>query len=187
MEKTKNFAGFWIRHIALFIDMMIILIALFPIAYAIAYFWIDNNYQSISWIIVWLILDLIWFFYFACFHHYFWQTPWKMLVWVKVVNKDFGKLTFLQAIWRSFATILSTLPLWLWYAWAWWDAKKRTFHDLLAQTLVIEENAIWKKWVIFWNILIFILFILLTMWIVMLFMYAIENPEVLMQLELWNL
>lgn len=186
MENEKKFAGFWVRHIAIFIDTTIIMLVLSTIMYFVNYFWIDNRYESTIWIIVWLFIDLVAFFYFSCLHFHFWQTPWKMLVWIKVVTKDFWKLTRLQSIWRSFATIISALPLWLWYAWAWWDAKKRTFHDMLAKTVVIEENVISKKWVIFWNVLIMILWILMIVWIVATFYYIILNPEILMQLN-WEL
>jgi uncharacterized RDD family membrane protein YckC len=41
--------------------------------------------------------------------------------------------------------------------WASWDKEKRTFHDMLAKTYVVEENSISKNWVIFWNVLISIL------------------------------
>ena len=184
MEKQKNFAGFWIRHIALFIDIMILFLFFFLIWILFAVFWIQIDTTTTMWFIVWLFFDLIWFIYFACFHYHFWKTPWKMLVWVKVMTKDFWKISRLQSLWRSFATILSALPLFLWYAWAWWDKKKRTFHDLLAQTVVVEENAISKNWVIFWNIFIFVLFLLFLFWIISLFYYLISHPEMLMQMDL---
>lgn len=184
MEKEKKFAGFWIRHIALFIDIIILLLIWVVIWLILDLLWIYLDSTTTTWFIIWLSFDLIWFIYFAVFHFYFWQTPWKMAVWVKVVDKDFWKISHLQAFWRSFATILSALPLWLWYAWASWDQKKRTFHDMLAKTLVVEEDSISKNWVIFWNVLIFILFILSLFWIVAAFNYVISNPEILMQMDL---
>lgn len=183
MKNKKNFAGFWIRHIAFFIDIIILFLFSILVSVVLNLLWVQLDNETTTWFIISLSFDLILFLYFACFHYHFWQTPWKMLVWVKVVTKDFWKITKLQSLWRSFATILSALPLFLWYAWAWWDSKKRTFHDLLARTVVIEENAISKNWVIFWNVLISLLFILFIFWIVALFSYVISHPEILMQMQ----
>lgn len=180
--ENKKFAWFWIRHIALTIDIIILTILSWFLFYFINYFWFDSRYESSVWIIIWLFIDLIWFVFFAYFHFSFWKTPWKMAVWVKVVSQDWEKLTLLQSFWRSFATILSTIPLWLWYAWAWWDEKKRTFHDMLAKTYVIEDNSISKGWVIFWNIMICILFILLFI-LVILWIFLLSNPDFLIELE----
>jgi len=218
MEKI-NFAWFWIRHVAIFVDILILFLIGFVLWLALWALWIIPNYESVTWIISWLIVDLIWFFYFVCFHYKKWQTPWKMAVWVKVVNKNFEKISLLQSLWRVVSTILPMfIPLFviwicallkfdllipsfvsilvmlivymLWYSWAWWDSKKRAFHDFVAQTYVVEENPISKKWVIFWNVLIFILWLLSIFLIVGLFYYIIANPEVLMQLDpelLWEL
>lgn len=183
MKNNKKFAGFWVRHIAFFIDIIII----FIFWSILNILWIGVDDSTIIGYTISLIINLFYFIYFACFHFNFWQTPWKMLVWVKVVSEDFWKISRLQAFWRSFATILSALPFWLWYAWAWWDSKKRTFHDFLAQTVVVEENVISKNWVIFWNVLIFILFALIVFWSISAFYYVIQNPEVLMELNLQNM
>lgn len=184
MSNEKKYAGFWIRHIAIFIDFVILFLIWILIWLTIDLLWVQIDNTTTTWFIIWLCFDLIWFIYFAVFHGYLWKTPWKMAVWIKVVDKEFWKISCLQAFWRSFATILSALPLWLWYIWASWDSKKRTFHDMLARTVVIEEKAISKNWVIFWNILIFVLFILMIFWIAALFYYVVSNPEVLMQMDL---
>jgi uncharacterized RDD family membrane protein YckC len=171
--------------------MLLLLIVMVPIMLWLSVLGIDYSYESLVWIVLWLLLDLVWFIYFVCFHYRKWQTPWKMLVWVKVVDVKKAKITFLQSLWRAFSVWVPAIaawaiillvdalwwPLWivsavlwilliilyaLWYMWAWWDEKKRTFHDILAKTYVIEDNAISKKWVITWNILIFVLFLLIT-------------------------
>ena len=183
IKNNKQFAWFWIRHVAFFVDIVILLLIWMLFWFILNLLWIQIDNTTTTWFIISLCFDLFWFLYFACFHHHFWQTPWKMLVWVEVVNKEFWKISRIQAIWRSFATILSTIPLFLWYAWAWWDAKKRTFHDLLAQTVVVEKNAISSNWAVFWNVLIFILWVLMIFWVVMAFYYLIQHPELLMQID----
>jgi len=183
MENNNKFAGFWIRHIALFIDILILFCLWIIIWLILEFLWMNLTNATALWIFVWLIIDLIWFIYFACFHYCFWQTPWKMAVWVKVVDKEFWDISLIQSVWRSFATILSTIPLFLWYAWASWDSKKRTFHDMLAQTVVVEKNPISKNLIIFWNVLIFWLSFLIVFWFVGLFYYLIQNPELLINLS----
>ena len=184
MKNNKtNFAGFWIRNIAITIDFTILFVFWILTWIVLNFIWVQIDNWTTAWIIISLLFDLFWFLYFAWFHHHFWQTPWKMAVWVKVVRSDnLWKISRLQAIWRSFATILSALPLFLWYAWAWWDSKKRTFHDLLAQTVVIEDKVISKWLVIFWNIFISWLLVLMIFLMAIAFYYVIQHPEVLMQM-----
>ena len=184
MENNIKFAGFWIRHIAIFVDFLILFLIWILFWLILNLLWVQIDNTTTTWFIIQILTNLFWFLYFALFHFFLWKTPWKIAVWVKVVNHNFEKISMLQAFWRSFATILSALPLFLWYFWAWWDQKKRTFHDMLAKTYIIEEKAISVNWIIFWNVLIFILWILFFFFVVVVFYYLVSNPELLMQMQI---
>jgi uncharacterized RDD family membrane protein YckC len=67
-------------------------------------------------------------------------TPGKLLLGLRVVGVDsqtnlsLGQLFLRETIGR----ILSLLPLCLGYLWVSWDKERRTFHDMIAKTRVID-------------------------------------------------
>lgn len=176
MIKT-TYAWFWIRNLALFIDMLIFCIISFVI-----------------WIIFWLLFsamwlkdltlinNLLWFIvsmlYFSLMHLFYGQTLWKMALWVKVVNTKLKSISIYQAFWRYFVAILSGLLLLLWFFWAWWDNKKRSFHDLLAKTLVITTRQTPSWVVIAWNIVVAVIWIVLVIIMAQVVMMITQNPDV---------
>ena len=171
--KTPVFAGFWTRHLAYFLDTLIIwtLWALLSLLF-ISVFWLESWASD-------LVMICASFSYFIWMHYKFGQTLWKMALWVKVIDKTWKALTLPQSIWRGFATILSSLPFMLWYFWAGWDKEKRTFHDMLAWTRVVEVRFV-AAWIVFlWNFLIFLLSIWF-LWLVAWWMYQMfMNPEMM--------
>jgi uncharacterized RDD family membrane protein YckC len=69
-------------------------------------------------------------------------TPGKLLLSCHVVDAATGApLRTGQAILRYFAYIVSTLPLCLGFLWIAWDKRKQGFHDKIAKTVVIIEDA----------------------------------------------
>ena len=68
------------------------------------------------------------------------QTPGKMAVKARVVNRDGQGITFGQAIVRVLGYYLSTIPLYLGFIWIMIDRKGRGWHDMIASTCVISEE-----------------------------------------------
>lgn len=67
-------------------------------------------------------------------------TPGKMAVDSKVVDAETGaKPTVVQSIIRYVGYYVSALPLGLGFIWAAIDEKNRTWHDLLAGTVVVKH------------------------------------------------
>uniref|UniRef100_A0AAU7YK79 RDD family protein n=1 Tax=Wolbachia endosymbiont of Oeneis ivallda TaxID=3171168 RepID=A0AAU7YK79_9RICK len=73
----------------------------------------------------------------------FGATPGKLLLGLRVVNaQTFEKLTLKQAIKRFFSFILSTAPLFLGFIWANFDKRCQTWHDKIADTVVVINKSL---------------------------------------------
>ena len=68
------------------------------------------------------------------------QTLGKRLMNIRVVQQDGSTPDVRTATIRSFSTILSGLVLCIGYFWAFFNPKKQTWHDILANTYVVEAH-----------------------------------------------
>ncbi|SVB65412.1 uncharacterized protein METZ01_LOCUS218266 [marine metagenome] len=74
---------------------------------------------------------------------YYQATPGKMIFKATIVDaKTGGKPTLKQWIIRYLGYFVSLLPFGLGYFWVAFDKKKQSFHDKLANTLVIQPKVI---------------------------------------------
>jgi uncharacterized RDD family membrane protein YckC len=78
--------------------------------------------------------------YFSFFHAAWGQTVGKMMFRVRVVQKNGQAVTFPQALLRTFAYIVSAIPLFLGFIWAGFTSTKRSWHDLISGTIVVKEQ-----------------------------------------------
>lgn len=142
MEEDKiEFAGFWIRFIASFIDGI-----LFGFIYGVIfYIYLKlSNGQPINLDIVQLINTTLTMVIVV----YLWkswngQTPGKKLMGIKVVSgkNDLGKLTTGQAILRYLGYFLSSIIFCLGFIMVAFRKDKRGLHDLIANTYVIYDQT----------------------------------------------
>ncbi|OJH30964.1 RDD family protein [Wolbachia endosymbiont of Armadillidium vulgare] len=73
----------------------------------------------------------------------FGATPGKLLLGLRVVSaQTFEKLTLKQATKRFFSFILSTAPLFLGFIWSSFDKRCQTWHDKIADTVVVTNNSL---------------------------------------------
>ena len=63
----------------------------------------------------------------------------KMLMKIKVVTADGGRVSYWRATGRHFAKILSAIILFIGYFMAFWDDEKRALHDRLCKTRVVNN------------------------------------------------
>lgn len=125
-----KFAGFWIRCLAFFIDMIFLL----PLS--ILQYMVRDNTSAYATAII-LGTGVNWL-YFTVFESSKWQgTPGKRIVKIKVCNLGGQRIGFGRANARYFSKILSGLMLAIGYMMAGWTKKKQAMHDLIAGTLVI--------------------------------------------------
>jgi len=138
-EKDVEYAGFWIRFVAVLIDTALVLAVILPLLaliYGVPYL-IETRGSPpgmantlLSWVFPPVAVILFWLYRQA--------TPGKMMVGVQVVDAETGgPLSLGQSIGRYAAYFLSVIPFCLGFIWAGFDRRKQAWHDKLAGTLVI--------------------------------------------------
>lgn len=121
-----EYAGFWLRFLAFFIDDAILAF----IGWLLASIFSPLS-ALFSGIIGWL--------YFAIMESSEGQaTLGKQVVGIKVTDINGNRISFGRATGRYFAKIISTLTLCIGYMMAGWTAKKQALHDMIADTLVVK-------------------------------------------------
>jgi uncharacterized RDD family membrane protein YckC len=144
------YAGFWLRFVALIIDMVILCIVLgipFGIVMgALGLSVVGRSPEEIaaSGFGAIALLELIglmgqWL-YFALMESSSWQaTLGKKALGLTVTDLAGQRISFGRASGRYFAKIISSLILLIWYIMAGFTAKKQALHDMIAGCLV------WRK------------------------------------------
>ncbi|MDY0321683.1 MAG: RDD family protein [Arcobacteraceae bacterium] len=137
-----EYAGFWIRVGASFIDGLLFAIFTLPITMIV---YGDTLWESesmilgpadflINYVLPAVVVVLFWLYKSA--------TPGKMIFKLKVVDATTGNvLTVGQAIGRYLAYFLASIPLLLGIIWIVFDNKKQGWHDKLANTAVIRDKS----------------------------------------------
>lgn len=138
-ERTMRYAGFWIRVAAYFLDFIVVSIVNYAFA---ALMFIDSDMPSMESIFMYygamISFSLV---YFCWMESSVKQgTLGKMAVGIKVGNAAGERITFLNALGRYFAKMLSAIILCIGYMMAGWDEKKQALHDKLAGTYVFYSN-----------------------------------------------
>ena len=147
-NSTKNelmnglqYVGFWSRVWATVVDSVIFIMIVYPIFYLIygdTFLEKSSDFTTLNTVINYIFpfvsVVLLWKSKGA--------TPGKMLIKATIVDAtSFDEPTTKQLVVRYFAYILSMIPLFLGYFWAGWDARKQTWHDKLAHTVVVQPKS----------------------------------------------
>ena len=143
MDNDLKYVGFWKRTVAVLVDTFLIILVTLPIliwVYGIEY--LNNEHMEkgsfdfiINYVFPTIAVILLWKYYQA--------TPGKMIFKATIVDaKTGGKPTLKQWIIRYLGYFVSLLPFGLGYFWVAFDKKKQSFHDKLANTLVIQSKVI---------------------------------------------
>ena len=143
MDNDLKYVGFWKRTVAVLVDTFLIILVTLPIliwVYGIEY--LNNEHMEkgsfdfiIKYVFPTIAVILLWKYYQA--------TPGKMIFKATIVDaKTGGKPTLKQWIIRYLGYFVSLLPFGLGYFWVAFDKKKQSFHDKLANTLVIQPKVI---------------------------------------------
>ena len=132
-----NYAGFWIRFAAYFIDTVILLAVQMGLAFL---FIADVSAMFAPNLTVQLLSLVIGVVYFCGMESSSRQaTLGKMGVGIKVGNANGEQISFVNALGRYLGKILSTLTLFIGFMMAGWDAKKQALHDKIASTYVFYK------------------------------------------------
>ncbi|MGA3068565.1 MAG: RDD family protein, partial [Tepidisphaeraceae bacterium] len=142
--QTVQYAGFWRRWAAIFIDGILVDFVTVPLSLAMgvpffarpganpALAFSANRlmFQLLNLLILWL--------YFSLMESSKYQaTVGKMALSIIVTDLDGKPIGFGQATGRFFGKILSYITLCIGFMMAGWTEKKQALHDFLASTLVI--------------------------------------------------
>jgi uncharacterized RDD family membrane protein YckC len=136
MEKLE-YAGFWIRSFAAFIDTFIMSFVLLPVAFLLFKYDMLNNGMSfgleilLHYIMPALIVIIFWIWKSA--------TPGKSLLGLKILDATTGnEITPTQAILRYSGYFVAILPFLIGIFWVGFDSKKQGWHDKIANTIVVK-------------------------------------------------
>lgn len=135
-------AGFWIRLLAFIFDLIIITginsmlcSLLFPSEANISFLYKIVNINS-------LFLGITGSIYFVLMTRYFQQTLGKMIVGIKVIQRNGEQLSWITVIFREVVarSLSQIMGLYLGYILCWFNSEKRCVHDYLSDTWVVYEN-----------------------------------------------
>ena len=126
---VPDFAGFWIRLFARLIDELFVTLVFGILVTIIGM----SDFTA-------FVLVIINFSYFVLMTKSRGQTLGKMALGIQVIDSSGNIPNVGTILLREIpCKILSALPLYLGYAWAGWDDKKRSWHDHLSKTFVIKK------------------------------------------------
>ena len=141
-----EYAGFWIRLGAWFIDYLIMAIASAIIYVPLTFMGFSSFDEPAAFAIIQLISTILNFIIPAVYESWFVgkyaATPGKMACKLKVVMSEGDQVSFARAIGRHFAKYISGLILGIGYIMAGFDEQKRTLHDRICDTRVIKSGEI---------------------------------------------
>ena len=139
---AMNYAGFWIRFAAKFVDGIITNIVTFPLGF-ISGLMVRGQQSPETIIVTQLIVTGISLAFTLGYNVFFvgkyGATPGKMVFKLKIVMSDGNPVSYGRATGRFFAEILSSLICMIGYIMAGFDEEKRALHDRICNTRVIYK------------------------------------------------
>lgn len=147
LQKTQNYAGFWIRAGAKIIDYIILFLVNFVLSLAAGALFIPAvpdpesvGRTVIPSIIIGFAQWGIGLAYGTWFVGRFGATPGKMACRLAVVTPDGEKVSYLRAFARCLAEYISGAILCIGYIMAGFDSEKRALHDRICSTRVVRTG-----------------------------------------------
>ncbi|MEX1212635.1 MAG: RDD family protein [Balneolaceae bacterium] len=141
MNQRGQFAGFWKRFAAHFIDQVLLSLIILFVAGVLGLA-AGATVGTPEWGLYGMPSGFItsWIYY-AVFESSVKQaTPGKLALSLKVIDLDHNRISFGRATGRYFGKILSAILLLIGYLMQPFTAKKQTMHDLMAGTLIVDET-----------------------------------------------
>ena len=132
--RDTRYAGFWIRVVALLIDVIILGIIL-PLIVTIA---LGLNYTDPAFTNIFSLFSLI--ILHPLFESSKYQgTPGKIILGLRITNAQGRKIGYWKALGRNFAKIFSGLLLCIGYIMVAFHKRKRGLHDIFVNTYVVKK------------------------------------------------
>jgi uncharacterized RDD family membrane protein YckC len=136
-QRKLEYAGFWIRFAAYFIDAILLWVVNFIVA--LIFVGGYNIYESnISLRVFSFVIGVLYFVVMESSDRQ--ATLGKLAVGVKVGDKNGNKISFANALGRYFAKLISAIILLIGFMMAGWDDRKQALHDKIADTFVFYSK-----------------------------------------------
>ena len=146
---SRAYAGLQLRIVAFILDVMVLIsFGMLFAAAAGGYLIVDSRFNDgnlsdrAPYVAVAIFLVYV-FLFVPLYHILLWswrgQTVGMMAVHVQVLSSNGGRVSRRRAAVRFFGRLASVLPLFLGLLMAVFDRNRRTLHDRLAGTVVVEE------------------------------------------------
>ncbi len=139
LDQGFEYGGFWIRLGAKFIDGIVLSAVQTPMLFLLEMSAASSPELAVAAYGYLMVLGLQ-IAYTVFFLGKFAATPGKMACGLKVVRPTGERITYLRALGRWFAEILSALIFLIGYIMAAFDDEKRTLHDRICDTRVVRTR-----------------------------------------------
>ena len=144
---SRAYAGLQLRIVAFILDVLVLIsFGMLFVAAVLVLLVIDadnGNPSDRAFLISGVILTLYFVAFVPLYHILLWssrgQTVGMMAVHIRVLSRNGGRVSLWRSALRFFGRLFSVLPLFLGLLMALFDRKRRTLHDRLADTVVVEE------------------------------------------------
>lgn len=146
---SRAYAGLQLRIVAFILDVLVLIsFGMLFVAAAAAFLVVDSGFNDgnpsdRSFYVAAAIVLVYVLVFVPLYHILLWswrgQTVGMMAVHIKVLSRNGGRVTRRRSALRLFGYAASVLPLFLGLLMALFDRKRRTLHDRLAGTVVVEE------------------------------------------------
>ena len=134
-----DYAGFWLRFVAILIDVLLLSAAAAICVLPMLLFTTDDHILTGAWELTFLALSWL---YFAVMESSSRQaTLGKLAMGLKVTDLNGRRITFARATGRFFAKALSYTILYVGFIMAAVSKQKQGLHDLIAGTLVVKRRS----------------------------------------------
>jgi len=139
-----NYAGFWVRFGAKVIDGVIYSVVQLAVMFVFGPMLGFNFFSSepptnFTFLFLYPVLFAIWLFYSIWFVGRFGATPGKMALGLKIVTSSGAPVSYMKAVARFFAEIVSGIICYIGYIMAAFDEEKKALHDQICDTRVIRK------------------------------------------------
>lgn len=147
MAQDQQYGGFWARFVALVLDNAIVFIILLAVMLSMATVVATVGLEGMIGVAAWLVMTFVPFLYWPVLESSRWQATFgKRIMGLEVTDLEGNRLSFLRALLRSLAKIISSIPLGLGFLIAAFTARKQALHDIIVKTLVVRTGPshLWK-------------------------------------------
>jgi len=141
-----KYAGFWVRFLASFLDLVVWCLVFFPTTYIVKGTWLMSKEDHLWGIfdpLCGIFLGII-FLYWIVLEAFFGGTVGKLILGLRVTNDEFSKISFEQSILRNgfrmidglpFLNLLGIFSIVL-------SKEKQRIGDKIAKTYVVFKNSL---------------------------------------------